>query len=232
MWLHPNTPKRDFPYAAITQYCHDWKSVNRNRLSVNPYGPVRDLINTMVTRSMDFNSVTETICSPIPIPGMLKVVKTEKFGNTLLLRFLLSIKASPLQEDSANALNDGQDGGGKDSGNEGDTGTVTDDPEAKLQKATEEAMFAGRPGALEAARRAELVRKKDLENTDASALFPMIMPESMSQFYLFTTRLRSLQLASNVVEGMCAFIIAHLEESDPRREAYILRSWLGASEYS
>ena len=37
--FRPSTPKKDFPYGAVTQYVHDWRSVEKKLLSVGPVSP-------------------------------------------------------------------------------------------------------------------------------------------------------------------------------------------------
>eukprot|EP00957_Ditylum_brightwellii_P036231 2744671-Ditylum_brightwellii.AAC.1 len=58
----------------------------------------------------------------------------------------------------------------------------------------------------------------------------MIVPEMLSEYYCLIAREKFLQLALNVANGLCPFLIYHLAESDCQRETYIITKWLGRQE--
>lgn len=98
---NPKTPRHLLPWCGISTYFHAWRAASKKWLSVGAHGPIRKMATTLVQKAIDYNSVTYSFCSPIPLPGMLRVVKTEKFGEISLLRFLYSIKATPFQIEAA-----------------------------------------------------------------------------------------------------------------------------------
>eukprot|EP00957_Ditylum_brightwellii_P176451 13437128-Ditylum_brightwellii.AAC.1 len=113
----------------------------------------------MVQKAIDFVSIAETFCSPIPLPGMLKVVETEHFGKISLLRFLMAIKATPAQAEAANeesdkkappSKDDSDADLGVDSSEEGfiTVSTKKKNPSKRsLEEADEKSLSSERPGA-------------------------------------------------------------------------------------
>ncbi|CAJ1962520.1 unnamed protein product [Cylindrotheca closterium] len=39
LWLHPSTPKKDFPWCAVTHYISDWKAAQNGTISVTGLVP-------------------------------------------------------------------------------------------------------------------------------------------------------------------------------------------------
>lgn len=100
-WLHPNTEKKDLPWAAPTHYFSDWKAIEADVLSVKPCGLAKDKILTLISRARDFQNLTTVLFSDSDFVGMLKKLDTAQFGECSLLKLMLSIKASPDQANLA-----------------------------------------------------------------------------------------------------------------------------------
>lgn len=108
-WLHPSTAKKDYPWAAVCHYVTDWKACEAGHASVRPCGVVKDKLLTMVSKARDFQNLTTVLFTDADLPGMLKKSKTKHFGESTLLKMLLSIKASPAQADAADDMDEDDD---------------------------------------------------------------------------------------------------------------------------
>ena len=47
-WLHPNTPKKEYPWVAVTHYVSDWRATEAGLVSVWSCGLVKDNLLTIV----------------------------------------------------------------------------------------------------------------------------------------------------------------------------------------
>ncbi|CAJ1945815.1 unnamed protein product, partial [Cylindrotheca closterium] len=103
LWLHPSTPKKDFPWCAVTHYISDWKAAQNGIISVKAVGPVKDENLTMILKHNDFVELTQAKYCPVEIPGMLKQATTKAFGPRTCLSMFLSIKARPVHAEKVAA---------------------------------------------------------------------------------------------------------------------------------
>ena len=253
-WLHPSTPKKDFPYAAVTHYITDWKAAQKGVASVRAYGPVKEQILTMVSKSRDFQELTMVTYHGSDIHGMLKKAVTSQFGSSTCLKLLLSIKASPHQAKKAADEEDKpkddieEDATATDATKDEDDDTDDDDNDdeqgdgdgaftkvkrsrrKKKKKATATPASEGEhdltPAQLKAVRELERKRQLDRENYRPSPLFLMILPGEMEGTWIFVSRLKYAALARSVLNGLVPFLTEHLVERLPGRHDKILSKWL------
>ena len=115
LWLHPSTPKKDFPWCAVTHYISDWKAAQNGTISVKAVGPVKDEILTMISKHGDFVELTQAKYCPVEIPGMLKQASTKDFGPRSCLSMFLSIKARPVHAEKVAAAEETSDSDSDDS---------------------------------------------------------------------------------------------------------------------
>ncbi|CAJ1938537.1 unnamed protein product, partial [Cylindrotheca closterium] len=115
LWLHPSTPKKDFPWCAVTHYISDWKAAQNGTISVKAVGPVKDENLTMISKHNDFVELTQAKYCPVEIPGMLKQATTKAFGPRTCLSMFLSIKARPVHADKVAAADVNSDSDSDDS---------------------------------------------------------------------------------------------------------------------
>lgn len=236
---NPKTNRSKLPWCLITTYFHDWRAASKKWLSVGAYGPVRELATTMVVKAIDFNSVTESFCSPTPLPNLLKVVHTTKFGKISLLRLLYSIKATPSQADRAGKEDESEEAGENTQENDGSAVKTDKETEGFVEvinkkgtKATKDEQLrlaaekASKSDLTDAEKRAELVRQKDAEKMDVLGLFQQIGPVG-NGFFFFTSRLKVLQLAQNVINGLPEFLVFHLEEPTKELAEKVAAQWVG-----
>ncbi|CAJ1936126.1 unnamed protein product [Cylindrotheca closterium] len=214
LWLHPSTPKKDFPWCAVTHYISDWKAAQNGIISVKAVGPVKDENLTMISKHNDFVELTQAKYCPVEIPGMLKQATTKDFGPRTCLSMFLSVKARPLHADKVAAANVDTDSDSDDS--------LLDDISHKITKVTTKGKTKIKkkvpktskhlslenegpvltPAQQRRARESERKRKMDLENNVPSPLFIMVLPGEMEGTYLFISRLKYAALATNVLKGL------------------------------
>ncbi|CAJ1934071.1 unnamed protein product [Cylindrotheca closterium] len=204
LWLHPSTPKKDFPWCAVTHYISDWKAAQNGIISVKAVGPVKDENLTMISKHNDFVELTQTKYCPVEIPGMLKQATTKDFGPRTCLSMFLLVKARPLHADKVAAAD-------VDTDSDSD-GSLLDDISHKFTKVSTKGKTKIKkkvpktsknlslenegpvltPAQQRRARESERKRKMDLENNVPSPLFIMVLPGEMEGTYLFISRLKVL----------------------------------------
>ncbi|CAJ1935509.1 unnamed protein product [Cylindrotheca closterium] len=241
LWLHPSTPKKDFPWCAVTHYISDWKAAQNGIVSVKAVGPVKDENLTMISKHNDFVELTQAKYCPVEIPGMLKQATTKDFGPCTCLSMFLSVKAQPLHADKVAAADVDTDSDSDDS--------LLDDISHKFTKVTTKGKTKIKkrvpktskhlslendgpvltPAQQRRARESERKRKMDLENNVPSPLFIMVLPGEMEGTYLFISRLKYAALATNVLKGLVPFFTHHLGKSTTTRSNRVLGKWFPKS---
>ena len=99
--IRPKTKKSDLPFAATSHLVPDWRSARNDLLWVAPSKQLTNLVEKMVIAMQDFQELTEEITTDTATPGFLTKSATSHFGDCTLLKFFLSIKASPSQAKKA-----------------------------------------------------------------------------------------------------------------------------------
>ena len=241
LWLHPSTPKKDFPWCAVTHYISDWKAAQNGTISVKAVGPVKDEILTMISKHNDFVELTQAKYCPVEIPGMLKKATTKDFGPRTCLSMFLSIKARPVHAEKVAAADENSDSDSDDSLLEDISHkytTVSTKGKTKIKKkapknpntpSLENDVPVLTPAQQRRARESERKRQMDLENNVPSPLFIMVLPGEMEGTYLFISRLKYGALAVNVLKGLVSFFTHHLGESTTNQSNRVIGKWLPKS---
>jgi len=240
LWLHPSTPKKDFPWCAVTHYISDWKAAQNGTISVKAVGPVKDEILTMISKHGDFVELTQAKYCPVEIPGMLKQASTKDFGPRSCLSMFLSIKARPVHAEKVAAAEETSDSDSDDSLPDDISHKFTQVTTKGKTKIKKKAPKNPKPSLLDdgpvltpaqhrRAREAERKRKMDLDNNTPSPLFIMVLPGEMEGTYLFISRLKYGALAVNVLKGLVPFFTHHLGESTTTQSNRVIGKWLSKS---
>jgi hypothetical protein len=254
LWLHPSTAKKHFPWAAVTHYISDWRAAQNGTISVRAYGPVKDQILQMVSKSRDFQELTTVLYSGPEIHGMLKKAPTRQFGESSFLKLLLSIKATPFQAEMADAADpkDDKSNGTAEPAPDPDVNDMdTDDSDLdddedgfktvkikkkrKKKKVTDDdarvSMDATSltPAQLRDAKVLEKKRQLDMDNSRPGPLFLMILPGEMEGTFVLVSRLKFATLARNVLQSLVPFFTHHLLEGSTPRVDRVLRKWISKS---
>ncbi|CAJ1926829.1 unnamed protein product [Cylindrotheca closterium] len=241
LWLHPSTPKKDFPWCAVTHYISDWKAAQNGTISVKAVGPVKDENLTMISKHNDFVELTQAKYCPVEIPGMLKQATTKAFGPRTCLSIFLSIKARPVHAEKVAAAEVNVDSDSDDSLLEdishkftkvtvkGKTKIKKQSPKSAVAPTLEHDGPVLTPAQQRRAKEAERKRKMDLENNVPSPLFIMVLPGEMEGTYLFISRLKYAALATNVLNGLVPFFTHHLGELTTTQANRVIAKWLSMS---
>ncbi|CAJ1960549.1 unnamed protein product [Cylindrotheca closterium] len=241
LWLHPSTPKKDFPWCAVTHYISNWKAAQNGTISVKAVGPVKDENLTMISKHNDFVELTQAKYCPVEIPGMLKQATTKAFGPRTCLSMFLSIKARPVHVEKVAAADVNSDSDSDDSLLEdishkftrvtvkGKTKIKKQPPKSAVAPTLEHDSPVLTPAQQRRAKEAERKRKMDLENNVPSPLFIMVLPGEMEGTYLFISRLKYAALAMNVLNRLVPFFTHHLGELTTTQANRVIAKWLSMS---
>ncbi|CAJ1963075.1 unnamed protein product [Cylindrotheca closterium] len=229
LWLHPLTPKKDFPWCVVTHYISDWKAAQNGIVSVKAVGPVKDEKLTIISKHNDFVELTQAKYCPVKIPGMLKQATTKDFGPRTCLSMFLSVKARPLHADKVAAADVDTDSEFTKVSTKGKMKIKKKVPKTSKNLSLENKGPVLTPAQQRRARESERKRKMDLENNVPSPLFIMVLPGKMEGTYLFISRLKYAALATNVLKGLVPFFTHHLGESTTTRSNRVLGKWFPKS---
>ncbi|CAJ1950338.1 unnamed protein product [Cylindrotheca closterium] len=241
LWFHPSTPKKDFPWCAVTHYISDWKGAQNGTISVKAVGPVKDENLTMISKHNDFVELTQAKYCPVEIPGMLKQAMTKAFGPCTCLSMFLSIKARPVHAEKVAAADVNLDSDSDDSLLEdvshkftkmtvkGKTKIKKQPPKLAVAPTLEHDGPVLTPAQQRRAKEAERKRQMDLENNVPSPLFIMVLPGDMEGTYLFISRLKYAALATHVLNGLVPFFTHHLGELTTTQANRVIAKWLSMS---
>lgn len=228
-------------------------------MSIDANSGIDETIGLMLEKHRRFEKTAEVIHFKHPIPGMLKKATTSKFGLRSLLALLMCIEASPAQADKAAKEDAGEDptsnkpkekGKGKPKSNAKTTKSKPgSEPKEKDAEKQDEAVKEdgwqvtgkgkkgkqSQPTAVlteddEQKRIDELVCK-DAAKEDSCKVFFAGFPSSAGpNMWDFLCRKKNVPIGRRILENLSAFLMSHLEEPLPAREAALCREWFGTDE--
>jgi hypothetical protein len=105
-WFQPRTPKKDFPFGAVSTYVHEWKSVKAKKLSVPESEVTATAITSMINTHNNFTTICKTIAPSYSLHGMLTKATIPMMANKSisLLRVLYSVTCTPEQAEKAEGM--------------------------------------------------------------------------------------------------------------------------------
>ncbi|CAJ1953100.1 unnamed protein product [Cylindrotheca closterium] len=208
LWLHPSTPKKDFPWCAVTHYISDWKAAQNGTISVKAVGPVKDENLTMISKHNDFVELTQAKYFHAEKVAAADVTSDSDSDDSLLEN--VSHKFTKVTV-------------------KGKTKIKKQPPKSAVAPTLEHDGLVLTPAQQRRAKEAERKRKMDLENNVPSPLFIMVLPGEMEGTYLFISRLKYAALATNVLNGLVPFFTHHLGELTTTQVNRVIAKWLSMS---
>ena len=232
IWLQPDTPNSELPWATQVHYVRDWKAAKDNLLTVPAEFRLKNSIRAMVTKVRVHEASTAVV---VPrdtiIEGMLRPIQTRMYGELTLLRLLRSIKATPNQATAADEAKLAVDEEGYERVDRSSKRLGPSLPVPALDAPLGTTTLHTPNSSLSPSDRAiERLRQQQRDDHSASPLFYAIFPsEGGAGSYLFVVPHKFATLANNVLNGLVPFLRHHLDLDSSRQADKILARWVSSA---